>query len=206
MKHLLLILVSLVFFSYLPAQVGINNPSPSQALDVAGKIKVGNDDTAPEAGTIRYNRSTNTFEGFDGTEWSVFNADPDGGNNGGGNVPASGAVVMSRFSSGFESQVGWVEVGGDGTNYFIIPPGRTLYVTSIIVSSTGGYQVSLKPQHPSGNGSLSYQNLFLKAGSGDQISTLHDANGHLLIIPSGSALQIDPHGSSVWIQLRGFFQ
>lgn len=54
-------------------KVGINmglTGNPIEALDVNGRIKVGNStDSAVEAGTIRWNESTGDFEGYNGTEW-----------------------------------------------------------------------------------------------------------------------------------------
>ena len=41
--------------------------TPTQSLDVSGKIKIGNDSTSPDAGTIRFTGSD--FEGFNGTSW-----------------------------------------------------------------------------------------------------------------------------------------
>lgn len=63
-------LFSLMFFAFgLHAQVGVNNPNPEQALDVEGKVKVGDDATPPDAGTIRYNSTEQDFEGHNGTEY-----------------------------------------------------------------------------------------------------------------------------------------
>ncbi|MBK9736477.1 MAG: FG-GAP repeat protein [Saprospiraceae bacterium] len=53
-------------------KVGINTLSPSQTMDVAGKLKLGDDMTAPIAGTIRWNQTTQDFEGYNGTEWLSF--------------------------------------------------------------------------------------------------------------------------------------
>ena len=66
------------FLCYLPlfAQIGINNDLPEQALDVNGKIKVGDDATTPTEGTVRYNSATKTFEGYDGTEWVSMSYSP----------------------------------------------------------------------------------------------------------------------------------
>lgn len=50
-------------------RVGINKNNPVAALDVGGKIKVGDDSDVPQAGMIRWNASAEDFEGYDGTEW-----------------------------------------------------------------------------------------------------------------------------------------
>lgn len=54
---------------FLPAQVGIGTATPSQELEVVGKIKISNDGRTPTAGTIRYTTVTDDFEGYDGTQW-----------------------------------------------------------------------------------------------------------------------------------------
>lgn len=44
--------------------IGYNSETPTQALDVSGKIKVANDFTTAAPGTIRFNETTNAFEGY----------------------------------------------------------------------------------------------------------------------------------------------
>ena len=61
---------------YFQDNVGIGTVSPQAKLDVAGnvnvagKIKVGDDSVSPTAGTIRWTGSD--FEGYDGTQWVSF--------------------------------------------------------------------------------------------------------------------------------------
>ena len=52
--------------------LGIGNLSPSQKLDVNGKIKIADDANVAAAGTIRYNTTLQDFEGFNGTTWQSF--------------------------------------------------------------------------------------------------------------------------------------
>lgn len=59
----------LLIGNFLQAQVGVGTDTPSQELDVDGKIKISNDGRTPTAGTIRYSSFNNDFEGYDGTEW-----------------------------------------------------------------------------------------------------------------------------------------
>lgn len=61
------------------AQVGINNDTPNQALDVEGKIRVSDDATAPDRGTIRFNSGSGEFEGYDGVAWKVLSLEKSGG-------------------------------------------------------------------------------------------------------------------------------
>lgn len=69
-------LFTIIFFllSYLvtnsqTGMVGIGTQTPGQTLDVAGKLKIGNDIHTPTEGTVRYNEVTKDFEGYNGTEW-----------------------------------------------------------------------------------------------------------------------------------------
>jgi len=55
--------------------VGIGQDHPKESLEVTGAIKVGNNtDESPAAGTIRWNETTQDFEGYTGTEWKSFTA------------------------------------------------------------------------------------------------------------------------------------
>lgn len=59
-------------------KVGINETSPSSALEVNGKITLRNDNSLPIAGTMRWNDETQDFEGFDGNQWLSFTKKGDG--------------------------------------------------------------------------------------------------------------------------------
>ena len=69
MKTLLSTIFAFLMILSTNAQVGVNNNSPEQALDVNGKLKITDDAKAPTAGTIRYTTNSDDFEGYDGTEW-----------------------------------------------------------------------------------------------------------------------------------------
>jgi hypothetical protein len=56
--------------------VGIGTNNPTQKLDVQGKLKIGDDSQTPEEGIIRFNNSTNNFEGYNGSEWVSMNYKP----------------------------------------------------------------------------------------------------------------------------------
>lgn len=52
--------------------LSIGNDSPTQKLDVGGKLKIADDTTSAAAGVMRYNSSSKEFEGFDGGTWTSF--------------------------------------------------------------------------------------------------------------------------------------
>lgn len=59
--------------NYLEGKLGVGTNNPTEKLEVAGAIKIGTTTTAtPAAGTIRFNSTTNKFEGYDGTAWVAF--------------------------------------------------------------------------------------------------------------------------------------
>ncbi|MBK9736232.1 MAG: FG-GAP repeat protein [Saprospiraceae bacterium] len=71
------ILITIYFIVMLPIiiwsqKVGINTISPQEALDVNGKIKIGDDTTNSSPGTMRFNADTGDFEGYDGHDWVPF--------------------------------------------------------------------------------------------------------------------------------------
>ena len=54
------------------SNVGINMGllgSPTQRLDVAGKIKIGNDGATPTEGTMRYYATDSLLQFYDGVQW-----------------------------------------------------------------------------------------------------------------------------------------
>jgi hypothetical protein len=205
----LLLLFSFLCLGDLSAQVGINNTNPSQALDVGGKIKVGDDQIAPVAGTIRYNRVTKTFEGYDGTEWSVFNPEED---DGGGNVPASGTIVSGYIATNSggtgSTNTAILYYNPDGGSFFDIPTGRALYITHINIFPQGGaYNYRLSAINEFGQ---SVNRTELKIMDTNPTGNQHitDPNGHLMILPSNTRLgaRKDQGGNSAIIYVRGFLQ
>lgn len=50
-------------------KTGINDANPLSTLDINGKIKMGDDLIAPQAGMMRWNSVSQDFEGYNGTQW-----------------------------------------------------------------------------------------------------------------------------------------
>ena len=122
---------TLLFFALLctgaRAQVGVNNPSPEQALDVNGKVKITDDAATPSPGTLRYDARGDAFQGFTSTGWKSF-----------GNVEAG---VLPANAEPFYGNVGGVERGNNGNfvfrdwaniqNFSVVPEGKWLIVTAL---------------------------------------------------------------------------
>ena len=66
---IIILLISVLFSLNIFAQVGINTDTPDQALDVEGKIEIADDANTATEGSIRYNTTTDDFEGYDGINW-----------------------------------------------------------------------------------------------------------------------------------------
>ena len=93
--------------------VGIGTASPQAKLDVAGKIKVGDDSVSPTAGTIRWTGSD--LEVYDGSAWksltsgdtTIITSDVTDCNNLGGNWMEAQGVCYLPVAGGCPS--GWTQ-------------------------------------------------------------------------------------------------
>ena len=93
--------------------VGIGTASPQAKLDVAGKIKVGDDSVSPTAGTIRWTGSD--LEVYDGSAWksltsgdtTIITPDVTDCNNNGGNWVDAQGVCYLPVAGGCPS--GWTQ-------------------------------------------------------------------------------------------------
>lgn len=68
-------------------ETGFGTSSPSQKVHINGKLKIGDDAKAPTEGTIRYNSSNQSFEGYDGTRWVKLGGSSPFGHTGSFNLP-----------------------------------------------------------------------------------------------------------------------
>ena len=68
-------------------ETGFGTTNPSQKVHINGKLKIGNDETAPSEGTIRYNSESKSFEGYDGTKWINLGGSSPYGSQGTFNLP-----------------------------------------------------------------------------------------------------------------------
>jgi hypothetical protein len=117
--------------------VGIGTTNPSQKLDVAGAIQLGTT-AAAEEGVIRY--TSNRFEGYNGTDWTVLSGGSVSGGGGGGiivgdritvatvsttvnagqtntDVPATQATTAGEFVAVFDWTGGDLDQSARGEGY-----------------------------------------------------------------------------------------
>lgn len=137
MKPLFYVLIFLTFFVESQAQVGINTDTPDQALDVEGKIEVGDDATTPTEGSIRYNTSEDDFEGFDGSVWNSFTESSSG-------IPANAQFVTTDRDFDNNSSAQPMEFQFiDNSIAFVgaVPTGKYLLVTGIVISPVSLFDI-----------------------------------------------------------------
>jgi hypothetical protein len=70
-------------------ETGFGTTNPSQKVHINGKLKIGDDEKAPSEGTIRYNSTSKSFEGYDGTKWINLGGSSPYGVQGTFNLPNS---------------------------------------------------------------------------------------------------------------------
>lgn len=65
--------------------MGVGTITPTQKLDISGKIRIGNDAAAAAGGVMRYDSATGKFEGYDAiaAAWIDLGTQPGGGIDGG---------------------------------------------------------------------------------------------------------------------------
>ena len=209
---LLSCLLSLTAF----AQVGVNNTSPEQALDVNGKVKVGDDATRPTDGTIRYNSPEGRFEGYSRGEWKTLDeksATPDRP------IPFF-ASVYTTFQNEEYQVPEWQEAHGQPRDFFlpqadpaqlrantVVPPGYTMvvdYIHVVGMSSTDDEQFLVQVAHTDGSARnndqrerhrdepLLYVTGSVKAGP----SVLGNGRAPLLIVGAGQQLVVRNESAS----------
>lgn len=144
------LVTTIVFFlcvmSIASAQkVGVNQPVPKQALDVNGKMQIGNDAEPATAGAIRYNDTTNEHEGYNGTEWKSFTEEKSSG------LP-SNPVSVYGYSVVIPGNILSIYVYRDdtGSGYTKVPTGKFLIINLISIisnnlGSTGRAVVKIGP-------------------------------------------------------------
>lgn len=187
------------------AQVGVNNDTPTQTLDVNGKIKVSDDATAPESGTIRFNDGNGTFEGYDGAEWTSLTNSPTG-------LPSGAIAVYGRSSSLSPSASSASTItlrAWAGGAFNQVPPGKYLVVTTILPrdNDIGTADDFLNGVLCASSTGTSYGNCIPLAGTTRNFAPLIASLGNpLLVVGPGQYLTAGAGSTSdiINIDVRGF--
>jgi len=132
--------VALVFCILTPlsftAQVGVNEDTPSQQLDVNGKLEISDDNEPPTAGAIRYSSTNSDFEGYNGTQWSSFTM-------GQGNIPSGAIPCYAKETIETDGSVTIMtisEMSGNDNSFTQVPTDKYFIVTgaSIVTGNING--------------------------------------------------------------------
>jgi len=206
MRYFTLLIALSIFSPTLSAQVGVNNSTPEQALDVEGKMKVSDDATAPSAGTIRYNDIERDFEGHDGTEWQSFTTN---------SMLPDGIQAVQYFEFGLPNNNTWTFADQgliqdtDFSAQLTIPAGKFFVVDKVIVTPTtntaGSYYVGIRQSNEAGNG-FNPQVFFRMSGPENAEATANRTP--LLVIRAGNRFQLFNSTTSpgnVRFQVYGFY-
>ncbi len=115
--------------------IGYDAETPTQSLDVSGKIKVANDFTTPTPGTIRFNETANAFEGYIAeTGWVTL-----------GTKKREKTVVVPATEF-VASLVGNMSVGYSSNTVFLsgsTPSSNLPYITAPLVLPVGSKLISI---------------------------------------------------------------
>ncbi len=201
MFRTVLISLSLIFALSLTAQVGVNNPNPSQTLDVGGKIQISDDAATPEEGTIRWNNSNDDFEGYDGDDWKSLTESSDVS-------PTARPATIYHFGlennntwSFFDQGASWpaanvpVEGAPLSTTQFFVVEKVTFTPTTKNTASTDSYYYGIARSIVSG--SNFNPQLFYRSNAGN--GTLEVTGGGkapLLVVSPGRTLRVWNSSSS----------
>lgn len=211
MKTSITFLVCLLFTTlHLSAQVGVNNPTPEQALDVAGKIKVGDDAVPPTDGTLRYNSPEGSFEGYADGKWESLNKSAAPENP----IPFFASVYTTLESEGYISMefqrllgnpagVQFELNGGTGssTRRTVVPAGYLMvvdYIHVVAMENTGDEQFLVEIADTEGNASTESDLdngrdeplIFVSGSSSGGPAKLGNGRAPLMVVNAGEQLTL----------------
>ncbi|NJC25320.1 hypothetical protein [Neolewinella antarctica] len=211
------LLLFILLLSPLSAQVGINTDTPTQALHVAGKLRVADDNTAPDRGTIRFNDATSDFEGYDGTDWKVLSLEKSGA------APSKPVayggvtdVVISGAFFGEECEFFRVSAANstDTTSFRRVPSGHYFLVTHIAVWDSdpdAANDERMAVTVRAGNSFLPSRRSAIATYTGSSYSfppITGDSSNPLLIAREGESIiissSLDGSETSLQVAFRGF--
>lgn len=170
--------------------VGISTTTPSQKLDVNGKIKIGNDAAVATAGTIRYNEVMQDFEGFNGVEWKSLTASYNNAalvNNAGVSESLGYAVAIHGNYAVVGAPVNnWICGGGakNGKAYLFRKTGSTWAYVQDITPTAGAIGIGCNQQY--GKAVAIYDNYIAVSAPNADVSGLSEAGAVFIYTLSGN--------------------
>lgn len=194
-KLIFLILLFIALTLPAAAQVGVNKPNPEQALDVNGKIKIADDGAVPSEGTIRYNNSEESFEGYTDGEWQSFNK---------AGVPED-VEYLQLYDPNLTVTGQWEAIpqqadntNGFARNWSTVPVGKKLIVDFIQFIPRSDNEdlyfrvaVAPSPNPVTGNGSsLRNPRLYLSGNSNTGNAVLQASRAPLSVVHAGQTIAI----------------
>ena len=191
------------------AQVGVNTSQPKQALDVNGKVGIGDDAKSPTAGTLRYNQSQDDFEGFDGKDWKSFTESSSDGLP--GTQPEYITARSSNLSPGNVITI-YFETREDNDRISTPGSGQYFLVTSINVMpnfftfTAHRYALSFSPSSSPNSGFGDLDNSFRMTGNLSQQNFI-TSQTPILVIGPGEYLRVEASSANeavVNLDLRGY--
>lgn len=184
------------------AQVGVNTDTPSQALDVNGRIQVGEDGSSTEEeGIIRYNSTAQDLEGFANGQWQSLTSHSIGKN----------VEYVQLYHFGLPQNGQWVapnqvqkynSSNGIGTTVgnLPVPSGKILVIDQICVTAEGTgpsneFYAGIREATSDNNG-VNPQ-IYITGSSINGNKCLNANKAPLLVISAGNTLQVVNTTSSV---------
>ncbi len=209
MKKLITTIFAGLLYISMSAQVGVNNPNPQQALDVSGKVKITNDATAPTAGTMRYDESSNDFEGYNGTQWSSFTQSRSSGlpSN---PIPIYGFSVSPTSNSSTSSMT--FNTWAGSSSFSQVPAGKYLIITSVRLETNSDildsniYRINIGPAASNTNSPFYSTGALVLTGKGNinNIDTESGQSPIFILTPQQYLNYQNSTPTSIFITVRGF--
>lgn len=200
MKYFVAFILTL-FLQPVFTQVGIKENNPKQALDVNGKVKIGNDGATPSQGTVRFNGD---FEGFTADGWTSFTQQR-------GSLPTNPIPITSWTPSippGAGANVIFYDWAGN--NYSTVPSDKRFIVTGIYPTATSSSVVnnyySMYFLAYQGNTSISYSRIRINSYD-NETRYINGDQAPLIVLNAGQYLRAFSYGNSeisMSVSIRGF--
>lgn len=180
----------LVSSTFLTAQVGVNTTAPEQALDVNGKLKIGNDRTEPSPGTLRYAEREDQFQGYTNTGWTALSVAPAAsGQPFGESVYGYVGGIKKEESENFTFR-DW----SGGSAFSTPPPGKWVVITAIFprpnaLAVNQHYEFTIGPGTPGGAFPASSTSLLFLMNTMDNRPIVSEESP-LFVLKPGDALKM----------------